>query len=81
MHTTVTTASVGEEEVREEARELFVSEVPDIMVKVVGLQTARQGAAKIFDSFQDQKLNKHLFYDLLEHFLVIFIPELRKTST
>ena len=69
------------EEVREEARELFVSEGPDIMVKVVGLQTARQGAAKIFDSFQDQKLNKHLFYDLLEHFLVIFIPELRKTST
>ena len=68
------------EEVREEARELFVSEVPDIMVKVVGLQTARQGAVKIFDSFQDQKLNKHLFYDLLEHFLVIFIPELRKTS-
>ena len=68
------------EEVREEARQLFVSEVPDIMVKVVGLQTARQGAEKIFDSFQDQTLNKHLFYDLLQHFIVIFIPELRKIS-
>ena len=68
------------EEVREVARQLFVSTVPDIMVKVVGLQTARQGAEKFFDSFQDQTLNKHLFYDLLQHFIVIFIPELRKTS-
>ena len=69
------------EEVREVARQLFVSSVPDIMVKVVGLQTARQGAVNIFDSFQDQTLNKHLFYDLLQHFIVIFIPELRKIST
>ena len=65
--------------VREEARELWLSEVPDIMVRLVGLQTARQGTQKIFDSFQDQKLNKHLFYDLLDHFLISFIPELAKT--
>lgn len=64
--------------VREEARKLWLSKVPDIMVKVVGLQTARQGTEKIFESFQDQKLNKHLFYDLLEHFLHSFIPELGK---
>ena len=63
---------------REEARQLWLSKVPDIMVKVVGLQTARQGTEKIFESFQDQKLNKHLFYDLLEHFLHSFIPELGK---
>ena len=62
-----------------EAKDLFLANVPEIMTKVVGVQTARQGTEKVFDTLQDQMLNKHLLYTLLEAFIKEFIPELNKT--
>ena len=62
-----------------EAKNLFLANVPEIVIKVVGVQTARQGTEKVFETFQDQTLNKHLLYTLLESFIKEFIPELHKT--
>ena len=64
---------------RAEAEQLFLSNVPEMMIKVVGVQTARQGTVKVFETLQDQILNKHLLYTLLESFIKEFLPELEKT--
>ena len=67
------------DEAREEARRLFMSEAPRIMVKVVGPQTSAQGMEKIFGSVQNKTLNKHLVYTVLEAVVRELIPELRDT--
>ena len=64
------------DQARKEAKELFLSEVPRTMVKIVGLQTAVQGTEKIFDSFQEKTLNKHLVYTLMECLVGQLVPEL-----
>ena len=64
---------------QEEAKYLILDNVPEIITKVVGVQTARQGTDKVFEILQDQMLNKHLIYSLLEAFIKEFIPELEKT--
>lgn len=45
-----------------EARKMFVSNVPEIMVTLVGQNAARNGAKKVFDNLQNKKMNKLLFY-------------------
>ena len=47
-----------------------------MMTKLVGPTTARQGMEKIFDSFQEKTLNKHLLYTILHSLLEKLIPEL-----
>jgi hypothetical protein len=47
---------------RTEARRLFVANVPEILSNLVGQQSARRGALKVFDALQESKLNKQLFY-------------------
>ena len=64
---------------RAEAEQLFLSNVPEMMIKVVGVPTARQGTVKVFETLQDQILNKHLLYTLLESFIKEFLQELEKT--
>ena len=63
----------------QEAKKLFISEAPSIMIKVVGPQTAVQGMEKIFESLQNQILNKHLLYTVLEAVIREVIPELQNT--
>lgn len=64
---------------RKQAKTLLLDNLPHIL-NVVGQQTARKGAAKAFDVFQNVRLNKQLFYDLLEAFLLEFAPELKPHS-
>lgn len=44
------------------ASELFVSNVPEVLVTLVGTNAAKSGAKKIFDTLQNRKMNKQLFY-------------------
>lgn len=64
---------------RKQAKSLLLENLPHIL-DVVGQQNARRGAAKAFDVFQNVRLNKQLFYDLLEAFLLEFAPELKPHS-
>lgn len=45
-----------------QAREMFVSNVPDILVTLVGTTAAKNGAKKVFDTLQNKVMNKQLFY-------------------
>ena len=38
---------------RAEAEQLFLSNVPEMMIKVVGVQTARQGTVKVFETLTE----------------------------
>lgn len=53
-----------EERVRtaEIAREMFITNVPDILVTLVGATAAKNGAKKVFDTLQNKIMNKQLFY-------------------
>lgn len=53
-----------EEKIRTEliARELFVSNVPEVLTTLVGATAAKNGAKKIFDTFQNKAMNKQLCY-------------------
>ncbi|KAF5269792.1 hypothetical protein FQA39_LY08573 [Lamprigera yunnana] len=60
-----------------DAREQFISNVPEILHTLVGTTAARLGAKKVFDSLQIKMLNKQLFYDLLEVTMNELFPELK----
>ncbi len=47
-----------------------------MLSSLVGAASCKRGTAKIFDAFQNRTLNKHLFYTLLEMFLVELVHEL-----
>ena len=55
----------------------LVRNTPDALTHLFGQQTSQQGVIKIFESFQDARLNKQLFYSIFE--LVVFevFPELK----
>ena len=61
---------------RREAKELVLRHIPEILVNLVGQQAARNGASKVFETLQDQTLNKQLFYEILEHLINALFPEL-----
>lgn len=44
------------------AREMFINNVPDILVTLVGATAAKNGAKKVFDTLQNKIMNKQLFY-------------------
>jgi sorting nexin-25 len=44
------------------AREKLISSIPEPMLKLVGEKNTHAGLVKLFDLFQDKKLNKHLIY-------------------
>lgn len=44
------------------AREQFVENVPELLSTLVGAQNAKRGASKIFETVQNPKMNKQLFY-------------------
>jgi hypothetical protein len=44
------------------ARDQFLNNIPEVLSNLVGQQSARRGAMKVFETLQDPKLNKQLFY-------------------
>ena len=41
----------------------------DELIRLVGEKNAQMGVSKLFDIFQDKKLNKHLIHQLLDMFV------------
>lgn len=44
------------------ARKMFVNNVPEVLTNLVGTQTAKRGALKVFEIVQNPRMNKQLFY-------------------
>ena len=61
---------------RLEARNLLVNNIPEVLCQLLGQQNARRGALKVYQSLQDERLNKQLFYDVLEVVVKGSFPEL-----
>lgn len=66
------------EETRILARQQFVNNVPEVLTSLVGTQTAQRGAQKVFDTLQNSKRNKQLFYEIVELLMIEVFPELKQ---
>ncbi|KAL3879426.1 hypothetical protein ACJMK2_031724 [Sinanodonta woodiana] len=62
---------------RIKAKEKFLKNMPEAVKSLVGDDNAKRGAIKMFEVFQDVRLNKHLFYVLLELLLFELFPQLK----
>lgn len=60
------------------AKFLLMDNIPELLCNLVGAQTARHGAMKVFDGVQDAKCNKQLFYELIEILMLELFPEIRQ---
>lgn len=65
-------------ETRIQAKEMIINSIPEIINNLLGHQNTSKGATKIFEAFQNQTLNKQLYYTILEAFLCDFAPELKQ---
>lgn len=61
------------------AKQKLLQNIPDTLKNLVGEDNARHGTIKVFEVLQNRTLNKHLFYNFLEIFLLELCPELKKT--
>ncbi|XP_034948844.1 sorting nexin-25 [Chelonus insularis] len=61
---------------RGEARRQLLNNLPEVLSSLVGSQSAHRGATKVFDTLQNVKLNRQLFYDIFEVLLYELFPEL-----
>ncbi|KAI1301252.1 Sorting nexin-25 [Halotydeus destructor] len=62
------------------AREKLLRNVPDFLTNLVGVQNARSGMGKVFDTMQNNTLNKQLIYEILEAFMFAAVPEIRQAK-
>lgn len=60
------------------AKSLLMDNIPELLCNLVGAQTAKHGAMKVFDALQDAKRNKKLFYELIEILMLELFPEIRQ---
>ncbi|CAG9859711.1 unnamed protein product [Phyllotreta striolata] len=60
----------------QEAQDMFINNIPELLTTLVGSNAGRLGAKKVFDAFQERNMNKHLFYEILEVVLDAVFPEL-----
>lgn len=44
------------------ARSLLINNIPEVMCNLVGAETAKHGATKVFETVQNATYNKQLFY-------------------
>ncbi|GAB0086123.1 sorting nexin-25 [Sergentomyia squamirostris] len=60
------------------AKSLLIDNIPEVLCNLVGAQTAKHGAIKIFDTIQNTTYNKQLFYEMLEILMLELFPEIRQ---
>lgn len=53
----------------------LIANIPEILSKLVGDKNSQIGIIQLFEIFQDKQLNKHLFYSVLEMFILELFPE------
>lgn len=75
-HPTIMRTEKEKLKTREMAKQQLLNNIPDFLGNVLGQQNAKKGMTKVFEALQDKRLNKQLFYDILEAFLQEFAPEL-----
>ncbi len=61
---------------RDEAKKRFLKSSPQTLQTIVGQRNCQIGFGKIFESLQDPRGNKQLFYSMLEILLYALVPEL-----
>ncbi len=64
------------EATRTEARRVLLADPSPLLANLVGAASCRRGIGKLFDAFQNRRMNKHLCYTLLELFLGALVHEL-----
>ncbi|XP_052089463.1 sorting nexin-25-like isoform X1 [Mytilus californianus] len=62
---------------RMEAKEKFLQNMPDAIKTLLGEDNGRRGTIKIFEVLQDTRLNKQLFYDLVNLLTLELCPEIK----
>ena len=72
---------VSPEELRRNVRERLVRNIPEMVVNLVGQQSARNGVLKVYESLQEKTLNRQLVYELLELACHNLFPELLQSYT
>ena len=65
---------------KEEAKTKFLKSSPPALHTILGQRNSQIGFQKIFESLQDVRGNKQLFYSLLEVLLCAMVPELKKVE-
>jgi sorting nexin-25 len=43
---------------------------------VVGQRNARKGASRVFDAFQNDRLNRHLMFVLFDELMIAMFPDI-----
>ncbi|KAI9308239.1 PXA domain-containing protein [Cunninghamella echinulata] len=64
---------------KEEANRKLSTWLPDLLGNMVGRQNARRGARRLFSVLQNQRLNQHLVYILLDEVIAVLFPDLDET--
>jgi sorting nexin-25 len=67
-------------ECRKRCKLKIIRNMPDAFYHLFGHQTSQQGVIKIFESFQDVRLNKHLLYSVFELIVFEVFPELKNVD-
>ena len=67
------------EELRSNVRERLVRNIPEMVLNLVGQQSARNGVLKVYESLQEKRLNRQLVYELLELACHNLFPELQQS--
>ncbi len=65
---------------KDEAKKRFLKSTPQALQTILGQRNSQIGFQKIFESLQDARSNKQLFYSLLEVLLYALVPELKKVD-
>nr|XP_039256682.1 sorting nexin-25-like [Styela clava] len=76
------TSSRSEEEKTQtalEAQVKLLQNIPEAFQSLIGQENARRGILKIFHALQDEKLNKHIFYNLLCEMVEEVFPDIIST--
>lgn len=53
----------------------LIANIPEVLSKLVGEKNSQIGVIKLFEMFQDKRLNKHLFYSVVELIMLNLFPE------
>ncbi|ORZ21687.1 PXA domain-domain-containing protein [Absidia repens] len=61
---------------KEEANRKLSTWLPDLLGNMVGRQNARKGARRLFSVLQNQRLNQHLVYVLLDEIVMALFPDI-----
>jgi sorting nexin-25 len=69
-HRTTPPSDEEKRQMRLLAKQKLLNSIPAALKNLIGDEKARHGATKLFDAWQDSQINKHIFYTVLEMFMM-----------